>query len=36
MANGTMRLPKELQRSLMSDGDDSGAQCLMKARPCCT
>lgn len=32
MANGTMRLPKELPRSLTSDGDDLGAQCLTKAR----
>ena len=32
MANGTMRLPKELPRSPMNDGDDSGTPCVLKAR----
>ena len=36
MANGTTRLPKELLRSLMSDGDSSGAKCSTNIRTCCT
>lgn len=36
MANGTMRLPKELLRSLRSDAEDPSAQCLLQARTYCT
>lgn len=36
MDSGTMRLPKELPRSLMSDGGDLGLHCLTKAKACCS
>lgn len=36
MDSGTMRLPKELLRSLMSDGGDLGLQFLPKAKACCS
>ena len=36
MDSGTMRLPKELPRSLMGDGGVLGLQCFTKAKACCS
>ena len=36
MASGTTRLPEELPRNEMRDGNDLGAHFMLKARTCCT